>query len=85
VADPSNVIHRVREAFTEIGYGWVTSHVFRKTVASVIDEADLPLSAIADQLGNTQTVADKHYRRRRAANEATTDALETMLSDDAGP
>jgi integrase len=82
--DPSNVIHRVREAFTEIGYGWVTSHVFRKTVASVLDDADLPLSALADQLGNTQTVADKHYRRRRVANEASAHALEAMLSDEAG-
>jgi integrase len=38
--DPSNVIHRIREAFAECGYGWVTSHVFRKTVASVLDDAD---------------------------------------------
>jgi integrase len=46
--DPSNVIHRIQGAFAEVGYGWVTSHVFRKTVASVLDEADLPLSTIAD-------------------------------------
>ncbi len=81
--DPSNVIHRVREAFTEIGYGWVTSHVFRKTVASVLDDADLPLSALADQLGNTQSVADKHYRKRRVANQAAADALNTILVDSA--
>jgi integrase len=79
--DPSNVINRIREAFTECGYGWVTSHVFRKTVASVLDEADLPLSAIADQLGNTQQVADKHYRKRRVANEAAAAALESMIEE----
>lgn len=79
--DPSNVTHRIREAFSDCGYSWVTSHVFRKTVATVLDEADLPLSALADQLGNTQTVADKHYRRRRVANEASAAALEDILSD----
>ncbi len=79
--DPSNTINRVREAFAEVGYGWVTSHVFRKTVASVLDDADLPLSAIADQLGNTQKVADKHYRKRRVANEASAAALEGMFAE----
>jgi integrase len=79
--DPVNVVHRIKEALTEVGYGWVTSHVFRKTVGSVIDEADLPLSALADQLGNTQQVADKHYRKRRVANKASADALEGMFDD----
>ncbi|MFD2419972.1 tyrosine-type recombinase/integrase [Amycolatopsis pigmentata] len=82
--DPSNVIHRIQEAFADVGYGWVTSHVFRKTVASVLDEAGLPLSAIADQLGNTQKVADKHYRKRRVANEASAAALEGMFGEDTG-
>ncbi|GLY69941.1 hypothetical protein [Amycolatopsis taiwanensis] len=82
--DPSNVVQRIQEAFAEVGYGWVTSHVFRKTVASVLDEAGLPLSAIADQLGNTQKVADKHYRKRRVANEASAAALEGMFGEGAG-
>lgn len=77
--DPSNVINRIREAMTEVGYGWVTSHVFRKTVATVLDEADLPTTAIADQLGNTRAVAEKHYRKQRTANEANADALEDMM------
>lgn len=79
--DPSNVIHRLREALEETEYGWVTSHVFRKTVASVLDEAGLPLSDLADQLGNTQNVADKHYRQRKVANQATADALRDMFPD----
>lgn len=80
--DPSNVMHRIQEAFAEVGYGWVTSHVFRKTVATVLDEADLPLSALADQLGNTHAIAEKYYRRRRVANDASAAALEEMFSDD---
>lgn len=59
----------------------MTSHVFRKTVATVLDEADLPTTAIADQLGNTRAVAEKHYRRKRAANQANADALEGMLRE----
>lgn len=62
----------------------VTSHVWRKTVATVLDEADLPTTAIADQLGvngNTRAVAEKHYRRKRAANQANADALEGMLRE----
>jgi integrase len=79
--DPSNTIHRVREAFDECGYEWVTSHVFRKTVATIMDEAGLPTSAIADQLGNTQAVVDKHYRAKRAVNEAGAAALEGAFGD----
>ncbi|MGW5647551.1 site-specific integrase [Saccharopolyspora sp. NPDC003762] len=79
-ADPSNVIHRIREALDECGYGWVTSHVWRKTVATVLDEADLPTTAIADQLGNTPKVVEEHYRRKRAANQATAAALESIIN-----
>ncbi|MEU3270472.1 tyrosine-type recombinase/integrase [Saccharomonospora sp. NPDC006951] len=82
--DPSNVIHRIQEAFPAVGYDWATSHVFRKTVATVLDEADLPLSAIADQLGNTQNVADKHYRGRCVANKASAEALEGMFGKETG-
>lgn len=79
-ADPSNIIHRIKEGMTEVGYGWVTSHVWRKTVATVLDEADLPTTAIADQLGNTPKVVEEHYRRKRVANQATAAALETIIT-----
>ena len=41
--------------------------------------------AQAAQLGNTQRVGDKHYRKRRVANGASAEALEGMLdvADDA--
>lgn len=82
-SDPSNVINRIREAMDACGYDWVTSHVWRKTVATVLDEADLPTTAIADQLGNTPKVVEQHYRRKREANAASRAALEGMLGDDA--
>ncbi|RSN40827.1 site-specific integrase [Amycolatopsis sp. WAC 04197] len=77
--DPSNVINRIEEAMKAIGYGWVTSHVFRKTVGLVLDEADRPSTAIADQLGNTVAVVERHYRKPRASNQANVAALEGML------
>ena len=79
--DPSNVINRISEAFTEIGYGWVPSHVFRKTVATVLDEAGLPTTALADQLGNTPAVVERHYRKRRVANKDSAAALESMVAE----
>lgn len=78
-SDPSNVIHRIREAMDECGYDWVTSHVFRKTVATVLDEDGLPIGAVADQLGNSRQVAEKRYVAKRVANEASADALGRML------
>ncbi|MFE5564858.1 tyrosine-type recombinase/integrase [Amycolatopsis japonica] len=80
--DPSNVVHRIEEAMTAVGYGWVTSHVFRKTVGLVLDEADRPTTAIADQLGNTPAVTERHYRKRRASNQANVPALEGMFESD---
>jgi integrase len=33
-------------------FSWVTSHIFRKTVATRLDEAGLSARQIADQLGH---------------------------------
>jgi haloacid dehalogenase-like hydrolase len=40
-----------REARDAAGFSWATSHVFRKTCATILDEAGLSVRAIADQLG----------------------------------
>lgn len=77
--DPSNTGTRLRTAMDACGYGWVTSHVWRKTVATVLDEAGLNLGEIADQLGNTRKVVEKHYVQRRPTNERAAAALEGVL------
>lgn len=83
--DPSNVGHRLREAFDACGYDWLTSHALgRKTVAAVLDDAGLSVTEIADQLGNTPAVAEKHYRRRRKANTKQAEALEGMFNEAEG-
>jgi integrase len=78
--DPATMVGRIKEAFTAVGYGWVTSHVFRKTVATILDEAGLPTTQIADQLGNTPAVVEKHYRKKRESNPATAAAMEELDS-----
>lgn len=77
--DPNLIARRLREGLVETGYDWVTPHVWRKTVATVLDEADLPTTAIADQLGNTPDVVERHYRKKRSSNTAAVAALEGMM------
>lgn len=50
------VAHRdMRAALDRAGYPWATSHVFRKTAATLLDDAGVSLRGIADQLGHSST------------------------------
>jgi integrase len=64
--DPSNTQADLRQAFANAGFGWVTSHVFRKTVATVMDQAGLSSRAAADQLGhaNISMTSDVYFGRK---------------------
>ncbi len=64
--DPSNTQADLRQAFANAGFDWVTSHVFRKTVATVMDQAGLSPRAAADQLGhaNTSMTSDVYFGRK---------------------
>ncbi len=63
---------RTRAAFDHAGFDWVTSHVFRKSVASVMDSAGLSSRAAADQLGhaNTSMTTDVYFGRKVLATGA---------------
>jgi integrase len=52
--DPSNTSGGFREARDAAGFSWVTSHVFRKTCATILDEAGVSARAVADQLGHAK-------------------------------
>jgi integrase len=52
--DPSNTAGDLREVLDALGFDWVTSHIFRKTVATRLDEAGVSARAIADQLGHAK-------------------------------
>jgi integrase len=78
--DPSNTSRDLRLARDRAGLGWVTSHNFRKTVATVMDEAGLTAREIADQLGHARpSITQDVYMSRRAVGNAA--ALEDMFGD----
>jgi integrase len=81
--DPSNTSRDLREARDRAGFGWVTSHAFRKTVATVMDEAGMSAREIADQLGHARpSITQDVYMGRRAVGTAA--ALEDMFGESTG-
>jgi integrase len=54
IRDPSNTQADLRTVLDRVGYPWVTSHVFRKTVASRLDDEGFSIRHIADQLGHAR-------------------------------
>ncbi len=51
--DQSNSNHAVREVLDAAGFGWAVPHTFRRTVADLLHEANVPIVRIADQLGHS--------------------------------
>ncbi|GAB3480063.1 site-specific integrase [Amycolatopsis cihanbeyliensis] len=78
--DPSNTLRVLREARGSEGFAWVTSHVFRKTAATVLDEAGLSARVIADQLGHARpSMTQDVYLGRRITSRDTAAVLEDIL------
>ena len=79
--DPSNTLVDLRDAFAAAGFDWVTTHTFRKTVATLMDHAGLASRAAADQLGhaNTSMTTDVYFGLKVAATGAAAvlEALDT--------
>ena len=69
--DPSNTQADMRDAFRKAGFD-ITSHVFRKTVATLMDDAGLSPRAGADQLGHSRPsmTADRYWGRRALSTHA---------------
>lgn len=79
--DPSNTSADLRAAAARADFGWVTSHVFRKTCATVLDEAGLSAREIADQLGHSKvSMTQDHYLGRQAVTARAAEALEVLGS-----
>ncbi|MGW7682259.1 tyrosine-type recombinase/integrase [Kribbella sp. NPDC054772] len=65
-------------------FSWLTSHVFRKTTATILDDAGQSARQIADQLGHARpSMTQDVYMGRKAKNPAAAIALERALN--AGP
>ena len=69
VRDPSNTLKMMRQAFKHAGFDGVTSRYFRKTVATLMDEAGLSARSAADQLGHAKPslTADIYMGRKKRA------------------
>lgn len=50
--DQSNCAKAVASVLEGAGFGWATPHTLRRTVATLLHEAGVPLATIADQLGH---------------------------------
>lgn len=83
--DPSNTNADLRRVFDEVGYEWITSHVFRRTVATLMDAAGLSARAAADQLGHAKvSMTQDHYFGRKVARTGAAEALRGIASTSAG-
>jgi len=79
--DPSNARRELRESRGEETLGWITSHSFRKTAATILDEAALSARLVADHLGHARTsMTQDVYMGRRAVDSQAAEALEIALS-----
>jgi integrase len=79
--DPSNTQADLRQTLNRAGYPWVSSHVFRKTVASRLDDEGYGIRHIADQLGHARpsTTMDYYLGRRALTTIDFADALEPLI------
>jgi integrase len=78
--DPNNTGGDLRRALDRAVFDWVTSHVFRKTVATRLDEAGLSARQIADHLGHTRpSLTQDVYMGRRLTSPEAAAALQRTL------
>ncbi|QUC01184.1 site-specific integrase [Cellulosimicrobium cellulans] len=80
--DPNNVRKTWRKVRDQAGFGWVTPHTFRKTVATLID-ANADLAAAAGQLGHAGTsVTARHYVQKTHSGPDVRSVLEAIVPRD---
>ncbi|MCS7483098.1 tyrosine-type recombinase/integrase [Umezawaea endophytica] len=83
--DPSNTRRNIRNARGFDEFAWVTSHVFRKTAATILDEANLSARLVADQLGHSRpSMTQDVYLGRKTVNRQAADALESAFDESGG-
>jgi integrase len=78
--DPSNTSGDLRTALDRAGFPWATSHTFRKTVATRLDEASLSARQIADHLGHSRpSLTQDVYLGRGTASPRTAAVIRRSL------
>lgn len=77
--DKHNTLARWREFRDRAGYPWVTFRTFRRSVATILDEAGLSARQIADQLGHSKVSTTQDVYMMRGVNtRKAADALEAV-------
>ena len=77
--DPSNTQGDLRETLVWCGLPGITSHIFRKTTATLLDNAGLSARTIADQLGHAQpSVTQNVYMGRKIASTQAATVLQQL-------
>ncbi|WP_367138790.1 tyrosine-type recombinase/integrase [Saccharothrix sp. HUAS TT1] len=81
IREATNVRNRAWKPFiTRAGYEWVTFRTFRRTVATLLDEAGLTARQIADLLGHSRpSMTQDVYMGRRSPGRAAADALGAVI------
>ncbi|WP_171814415.1 site-specific integrase [Arthrobacter dokdonensis] len=78
--DPSGVSKQWRKVRTALGMDWVTSHTFRKTVATVLDGEGMSARIGADQLGHAQiSMTQDVYMGRGVVHTEVAAALDRII------
>jgi integrase len=85
--DPSNVLRVWREVRDQAAMDGLVSHTLRKTVASFLDDGDVPIRKISDQLGHSRvSMTQDRYLGRKLTDRQTAQVLEELLgSGEPGP
>ncbi len=80
--DPNNFGKQWRAVRDDLGVPEVTTHSFRKTMATLIDENGLSARVGADQLGHAKVsmTQDRYMTRGKVHNEVA-DLLDATISD----
>jgi integrase len=79
IRDPRNTARDLRRSLDGSGFEWVSAHTFRRTVATLMDEAGLSSRAAADQLGHAHpTVTMNTYYGRKVASTGAAAVLESL-------
>ena len=82
--DPSNTQREIRDRRDVLGYPELTTHSFRKTVATILDKEGLSATEIADYLGHenpsmTQDVYMNTIKGSKRAAEVMGQRLEGLI------
>jgi hypothetical protein len=79
--DPNNTRSGMREARGNGLLSWATSHNFRKSVATILDDAGHSGRQVADQIGHSQvSLAQNAYLARKVANPQAARDIEQFLN-----